>query len=59
MRPGPPAEYNPLYYELLCPDMENVPEGMLVLLEVDWKRREGKILSLSSVKRKKTVERRE
>ena len=42
MRPGPPAEYNLKDYELLCPDMENVPQGVLRLglLEVDWKKRE-------------------
>ena len=59
MRPGPPAEYNLKDYELLCPDMENVPEGVLRLglLEVDQKKREGRIPSLSSVKRKKRTER--
>ena len=42
MRPGPPAAYNLKDYELLCPDMENVSQGVLRLglLEVDWKKRE-------------------
>ena len=31
MRPGPSAEYNLPDYGLLCPDMENVPEGVLRL----------------------------
>ena len=44
MRPGSPAEYNLKAYGLLCPGMENVPEGVLRLglSEVDWEKERGK-----------------